>query len=202
MTSVDDIFRSIFCRRIMGLTDCQLTSIYRHYKAQRENIDAKWSLPEEYNVVYTDVAGELVVGGVFLRLFIANPGWVLRKPKEFLTELLEVWAQLVGSKTPDVSTCTQILSSDLKSRLTLIRGHFCFHDVVGKTLHCACATVGKKLLRRNLAYPAVNVNILRFKPVTSSKLFKTCNYLHFPLFPNIYILESPFIPQKHVLEHK
>ena len=83
---------------------CQFASIYRHYKAQRENIDAKWSLPEEYNVVYTDVAGELVVGGVFLRLFIANPGWVLRKPKEFLTELLEVWAQLVGSKNPDVST--------------------------------------------------------------------------------------------------
>lgn len=73
----------------------------RHYKAQRENIDIKWSLPEEYNVVYTEVAGELVVGGVFLRLFIANPGWVLRKPKEFLTELLEVWAQLVSSNNPD-----------------------------------------------------------------------------------------------------
>ena len=76
----------------------------RHYKAQRENIDIKWSLPEEYNVVYSDVAGELVVGGVFLRLFIANPGWVLRKPKEFLTELLEVWSQLVSSNSPDVST--------------------------------------------------------------------------------------------------
>lgn len=73
----------------------------RHYKAQRENIDIKWSLPEEYNVVYSDVAGELVVGGVFLRLFISNPGWVLRKPKEFLTELLEVWSQLVSSNSPD-----------------------------------------------------------------------------------------------------
>jgi len=53
-------------------------------------------------VVYNEVAGELVVGGVFLRLFIANPGWVLRKPKEFLTELLELWAKLVSSQNLDV----------------------------------------------------------------------------------------------------
>ena len=75
----------------------------RHFKAQRADIDIKWSLPDEYNVVYSDVAGEMVVGGVFLRLFIANPGWVLRKPKEFLTELLECWSQLVSSNSPDVS---------------------------------------------------------------------------------------------------
>jgi DnaJ family protein C protein 13 len=43
------------------------------------------------------------VGGVFLRLFIANPGWVLRKPKEFLTELLEIWSKLVALDKPDVS---------------------------------------------------------------------------------------------------
>ena len=100
-------------------------------------------------------------------------------------------------------TNLNLSSSDLKSRPTLIRDHFCLHDVVRKTVHCAFATVGKKLLRRNLAYPAVNVNILRFyKQVTSAKLFKICNCLHFPLFSNISILKSPFIPQKHVLEHK
>ena len=59
----------------------------------------------------------------------------------------------------------RISSSDLQSRPTLIRGHFCLHDV-RETLHCVCATVGKKLLRRNLAYPAVNVKLLRFKQVT------------------------------------
>ena len=80
--------------------------IYRHYKAQRDNPDLKWSLPEEFNVVYNEVAGELVVGGVFLRLFIANPGWVLRKPKEFLTELLELWSKLVSVQNPDVSNFT------------------------------------------------------------------------------------------------
>ncbi|XP_053386463.1 dnaJ homolog subfamily C member 13-like isoform X2 [Mercenaria mercenaria] len=73
----------------------------QHYRAQRDNPDIKWNLPEEFNVVYNEVAGELVVGGVFLRLFIANPGWVLRKPKEFLTELLELWSKLVALERPD-----------------------------------------------------------------------------------------------------
>ncbi len=64
-------------------------------------------------MVYTDVQGELIVGGVFLRLFISNPGWVLRRPKDFLTELMEKWTHLTGMSNPDVSiddsytpTCT------------------------------------------------------------------------------------------------
>lgn len=39
---------------------------------------------------YEDVvAGELVLSGVYLRLFIANPSWQLRQPKLFATELIE-----------------------------------------------------------------------------------------------------------------
>lgn len=53
--------------------------------------------------MYSQVQGEVVVGGVFLRLFIAQPTWVLRKPKEFLIALLEKFGQLVQSASPDVS---------------------------------------------------------------------------------------------------
>lgn len=52
----------------------------------------------------TNIAGEITVGGVFLRLYIANPGWVLRKPKEFITELLENWSHLVSANSFNVST--------------------------------------------------------------------------------------------------
>lgn len=76
---------------------------YRHFKLQKDNPDVRWNLPDDFTVVYSDVQGELVIGGVFLRLFISNPGWVLRKPKEFLTELLEKWAQLTNNSTFDVS---------------------------------------------------------------------------------------------------
>ncbi len=60
-------------------------------------------LPEDFAVVYSQVQGEVVVGGVFLRLFIAQPTWVLRKPKEFLIALLEKLSTMVQSTSPDVS---------------------------------------------------------------------------------------------------
>ena len=33
-------------------------------------------LPDSFEVVYTQLQGEVEVGGVFLRLFIAQPNWV------------------------------------------------------------------------------------------------------------------------------
>jgi len=33
-------------------------------------------LPEDFEVIYSQVQGEIVVGGVFLRLFIMQPTWV------------------------------------------------------------------------------------------------------------------------------
>ncbi len=35
-----------------------------------------FQLPENFEVVYTEVQGEVEVGGVFLRLFIQQPNWV------------------------------------------------------------------------------------------------------------------------------
>ena len=69
---------------------------------QLDNPTAKWLLSDGFSVVYADIEGEMVVGGVFLRLFVANPGWVLRKPKEFVTELLEKWSEIVSVANPNV----------------------------------------------------------------------------------------------------
>lgn len=55
--------------------------------------------------------GELAVGGVFLRIFIAQPGWVLRKPREFLVSLLETLTELYEKNNPNVSTKNISLSS-------------------------------------------------------------------------------------------
>ena len=77
--------------------------IHRFYLSQRDNPLARWNLPEDFSVVYTDVQGEMTIGGVFLRLYIANPGWVLRKPKEFIVELLEKWSTLVTNNACNVS---------------------------------------------------------------------------------------------------
>lgn len=64
-------------------------------------------LPEDFTVAYGAGQGELEVGGVFLRIFIAQPGWVLRKPREFLVSLLETMTELLEKNNPNVSCSTE-----------------------------------------------------------------------------------------------
>uniref|UniRef100_A0A1A8JGA7 DnaJ (Hsp40) homolog, subfamily C, member 13 n=1 Tax=Nothobranchius kuhntae TaxID=321403 RepID=A0A1A8JGA7_NOTKU len=72
-----------------------------HFKQQKDNPDVSWKLPEDFTVAYGSGQGELEVGGVFLRIFIAQPGWVLRKPREFLVSLLETLSELLEKNNPN-----------------------------------------------------------------------------------------------------
>ena len=45
-------------------------------------------MPDDFAVVYEEMAGEIVVGGVFLRLLIKQPTWSFRRPKDFLVAIL------------------------------------------------------------------------------------------------------------------
>ncbi|GFR63073.1 LOW QUALITY PROTEIN: DnaJ-like protein subfamily C member 13 [Elysia marginata] len=91
----------------------------KHVQAQRQDANAKWSLSDDFQVVYSDAAGEVVVGGVFLRLFIANPAWVLRRPKEFLTELMEQWTKAAASPNPN----GELLETLTKGLVFLFEAH-------------------------------------------------------------------------------
>ena len=88
-----------------------------HFEEQSKNLELRWSLPDELNDSNTATQAtlysggsqnEVVIGGVFLRLFIANPGWVLRKPKEFLVELFEAWTELTLRKQQEGEQLEQI----------------------------------------------------------------------------------------------
>jgi DnaJ family protein C protein 13 len=86
--------------------------LYAKQSAPDGGAEQKWTILEDLqeagvqnvteatSTLYTSVAlqGEIVVSGVFIRLFIANPGWVLRKPKEFLTDLFELWSDYCNRK--------------------------------------------------------------------------------------------------------
>lgn len=56
------------------------------YSQQKSNHKLIWRDPEMLTEISSD---ELVVSGVYLRLFVQNPGWTLRKPKQFLSDLLD-----------------------------------------------------------------------------------------------------------------
>ncbi|XP_072547287.1 dnaJ homolog subfamily C member 13 isoform X3 [Salminus brasiliensis] len=72
-----------------------------HFRQQKDNPDVNWKLPEDFTVAYAAGHGEVEVGGVFLRIFIAQPGWVLRKPREFLVSLLETLTELLEKNNPN-----------------------------------------------------------------------------------------------------
>merc|ERR1719341_2300226 len=81
----------------------------KHFQAQKANPDQMWSVADNFQLSLEDVSGEVVVSGVYLRLFVANPGWVLRKPKQFMEDLLENMVVLVSSK--DTQTLTLVTDS-------------------------------------------------------------------------------------------
>uniref|UniRef100_A0A8D2LW72 DnaJ heat shock protein family (Hsp40) member C13 n=1 Tax=Varanus komodoensis TaxID=61221 RepID=A0A8D2LW72_VARKO len=82
-----------------------------HFKLQRDNPDINWKLPEDFAVVYGEAEGELSVGGVFLRIFIAQPAWVLRKPREFLIALLEKFTELLEKNNPRGETLETVTTA-------------------------------------------------------------------------------------------
>lgn len=56
------------------------------WKEQKANPNILWKDPD----MLADItSNELIVSGVYLKLFITNPGWTLRKPKQFLSDLLD-----------------------------------------------------------------------------------------------------------------
>ncbi|CAI5438006.1 unnamed protein product [Caenorhabditis angaria] len=62
------------------------------------------------------ISGELVVGGVFVRLFVENPGWSVRHPKHFATELIEKVLELMSKPNPQIDLVT-------KAFVELVRHH-------------------------------------------------------------------------------
>ena len=40
------------------------------------NLVCLFQLPEDFQVLFDDAAGELIIGGIYLRLFIQQPAWV------------------------------------------------------------------------------------------------------------------------------
>lgn len=84
---------------------------FRYHALQRRNPNAILKLPDTQNNI--DIAtNEPVVGGVYLRLFIASPAWALRKPKEFLSELMDTTLTLMSKEKTDVSII-KILSANI-----------------------------------------------------------------------------------------
>ncbi|RNA25242.1 dnaJ -like protein, partial [Brachionus plicatilis] len=91
-------------------------------QAAPNGVEFKWSIlddlsdagvqnvKEATSTLYSSFGseGEIVISGVYIRLFISNPGWVLRRPKEFLTDLFEAWSTMCNRKEKDGDALEQM----------------------------------------------------------------------------------------------
>lgn len=64
-----------------------------------------WSLPATFRIRYSSIDGELIIGGIFVRLFIKDPSYSLRDPRGFLEALFRRFVteaeQLMGLTSED-----------------------------------------------------------------------------------------------------
>ncbi|KAL1502231.1 hypothetical protein ABEB36_007404 [Hypothenemus hampei] len=90
----NDEARNRVCTIISRLAD-------EFYNEQSSNSSIQWKKPDTNGVSTLIDPNEIIIGGVYLRLFIENPAWTLRKPREFLSELLEVCLDNMSKETPN-----------------------------------------------------------------------------------------------------
>ena len=78
--------------------------------AQLSDPNAKWNPPAGEEVLYkSTIEGEIIVGGVYIRLFNTNPNWTVRHPKQFATELMEKVLELMQSPNKHLEQITTAL---------------------------------------------------------------------------------------------
>lgn len=100
------------------------------YRAQRSNSSAVWRVPDDAPLSHAQ-PNEMVVGGVYLRLFIAKPGWVLRRPKEFLSELMTACLTLMEKDKPNV----QMLEMATNALVCLLQAQPALADTIPASGH-------------------------------------------------------------------
>jgi DnaJ family protein C protein 13 len=112
----NDEYRHKVCSNLKTMTE-------ELFQAQVANPMASWKLPEDFELTSPMSSGEIVVAGVYLRLFVENPSWVLRRPKEFLTELLDAAQALMSKQTINenhLELVTKALTSLLNAQPALL----------------------------------------------------------------------------------
>ncbi|XP_054738081.1 dnaJ homolog subfamily C member 13 [Anastrepha obliqua] len=68
------------------------------FRAQKINDKHLWKDPEMLKDI---ISNEIVVAGVYLRLFVSNPAWTLRKPKQFLADLLDFVVEQISKRSSE-----------------------------------------------------------------------------------------------------
>ncbi|KYQ94058.1 DnaJ like protein [Tieghemostelium lacteum] len=94
-----------------------------------------WRLPsEDYNVAYQIASDELFIGGVYISLFIKQPGWSLRNPRKFLLEVFDQLLKLAQNDTTGMALIGTQVDPKLEKISLAIISLFQHHNVISDQL--------------------------------------------------------------------
>ncbi|KAF2075665.1 hypothetical protein CYY_003038 [Polysphondylium violaceum] len=63
---------------------------YHGLMVSNNTLNVQWKLPsEDFTITYGVGGDELIIGGVYISLFLKQPGWSLRNPRKFLLEVFD-----------------------------------------------------------------------------------------------------------------
>ncbi|XP_011314514.1 dnaJ homolog subfamily C member 13 isoform X3 [Fopius arisanus] len=134
-----------------------------YYSLQRRNPNGVLKLPEPPNNI--DVAtNEPVVGGVYLRLFVASPAWALRKPKEFLSDLLDTTLSLMSRDKTDAD----MLELTTQALVCLLQAQPALADQVPSLGHIP--RLCRQMATRNSQPPVYKAAILILHQLATSEI--------------------------------
>lgn len=96
---------------------------------QQANPQNRFKPPDE-GVLPENIVKEVVVGGVYLRLFNQNPGWTVRRPKEFLSELFDACLNVMAKD--------QVRGTKIYNRFANRVTRACVRTCVGSAINWNC----------------------------------------------------------------
>ena len=105
------------------------------FTLQNADINATPSLDQDFSVKYDNLAEEMFIGGIYIRLFLKNPQYNLRRPEKFVEALLTAHEQLarmegMAKDLGFVCTCMlTILKVSLLLEHRLITSFLCVHTL-------------------------------------------------------------------------
>ena len=106
-------------------------------KNQAKDPAYRVNIPEDYRVQYDELKGELELGGVYVRLFLKQPAWALRNPKQFLEALLTRYVEAYSQAARGDATAPEMMDTILAACNALLSGTPALCDYAAKTGHLA-----------------------------------------------------------------
>ncbi|EGG18717.1 DnaJ like protein [Cavenderia fasciculata] len=80
-------------REIIG----NLQKQYNQLLVNSGTLNQPWRIAEDFAISYEMGENEIFIGGVYISLFLKQPGWSLRNPRKFLLEVFDLLIKLAGA---------------------------------------------------------------------------------------------------------